>query len=199
MGLWYPLRSTNPTAQPSWVGSKQDAGRNPRRQPSMDPQHEHEDVGLGGLTEVGGDCSGGSVESDDSTVGEDPLGSGVAEGDPDADDGVGVVEADLSGDCRALIRAYSGTFVGCGSDLAQAADGRAGDQDARGGFEDSPFTEGPHPPHDVVGGRQILTGLEKQDRPGEIIDRRHPTGHRDLGDHFQTPTLGPAFNHLLRS
>jgi hypothetical protein len=42
---------------------------------------------------VSANCFADSVETDQSSVGKDPLGSGVAEGDSDADDGVRVVRA----------------------------------------------------------------------------------------------------------
>lgn len=59
---------------------------------------------------VRGHCFGGSVEADESAVGEYPLGPGVAEGNTHADDRVLVVRGDLSDDRLALLHPEQGSL-----------------------------------------------------------------------------------------
>jgi hypothetical protein len=145
--------------------------------------------GLSGV--VGSEGSRVAVESDGSAVGDDPLWSGVAEGDSDTDDGVGVVTGDLGDEGVALGRSIP-VAIDRGRDISLGTGGWSGDDDTRDLLEDAAFAEGADPSSDQSCWRNLFAGLEYQYASKEGVEWRETVGDRELVDDFETAAPGVA-------
>ena len=115
-----------------------------------------------------------TVEPHGPAVGEDPLRPGVAEGDTDADDRVGVVGTHRVHHDLDLLAPGEGTLLLGARGLLVVGGGGAGEHDAGDHAEDSPFAEGADDVSDLRSGCQALRGLEQQNAAPQVVDGGEP-------------------------
>ena len=97
----------------------------------------------------------GAIDGHGAAVREDPLRSGMAEWDSDADDSLRVVTAHHLDDGITLFGAQSYSVLGRRS-LAEVGDRRPGQQDGVDRAEDAAFAERADNPGDVARGEELL-------------------------------------------
>src|SRR5450631_3015039 len=103
----------------------------------------------------------GAVDGDGAAVREDPLRSGMAEWDSDADDSLRVVTAhDL--DHRVTLFGAQSSSVLAGRSSAEVRDRRPGQEDGADRAEDAAFAERADNPGDIARGEELLRGLEDE-------------------------------------
>jgi len=132
---------------------------------------------------------GFAVELDSTAVGEDPLRSGVPEGNPDAHDGVRVVQCEFGADHIALCGAEPSPFGGRGN-LPVAADWRPGEHHAVDRPQDTTLAERSNPSLDPICGSQQFAGFEDQDCVPERVDGGQPVGDGELVEDFDAAAPG---------
>src|SRR5450759_77363 len=103
----------------------------------------------------------GAIDGHGAAVREDPLRSGMAEWDSDADESLRVVTAHHLDDGITLFGAQSYSVLGRRS-LAEVGDRRPGQEDGADRAEDAAFAERADNPADVARGEELLGGLEDE-------------------------------------